>query len=183
MVWDGKEHVSIASFPEMKGRTILINGFSKAYAMTGWRVGYMTAPAPIVQAIESIKHSLTICTPMVSQMAAIAALKGPQDCIDEMRAIYDERRRFFMDTLTQAGLSFSYPGGSFYIFANVQATGFSSFEFCKNLLQDGKVLMFPGTVYGNGEGYVRISMLQPMERTREAAKRFLDTVKRYVEKG
>lgn len=177
LVYDGAEVLPVARLPGMKDRTITINGFSKAYAMTGWRIGYFAAPKPLVTAMAEVHHGLTICAPAVSQHAALAALTGPQDCVDEMRQTYDERRRAMCRALDAMGLSYGRPAGAFYVYANVSASGLPASEFCPRLLRDGRVMMFPGTLFGDPEDHhVRISLLQPLARIEEACARMRATV-------
>ncbi len=183
IIYDDHEHVSLASFPDMYERTIVFNGFSKAYSMTGWRVGYMAAPSDFMDEIERMKHTLTISTNQVSQKAAIAALKGGDEPIERTLEIYKERRDYLMSALDEMGLTYGYPGGAMYVFANIEPTGKSAYEFCKDLLLDADVQIFPGTTYGNGEGYVRISLLAPTNQLKTAADRMSETVKEYIKKS
>lgn len=181
LVYDGIRHVSIATFPGMRERTVVINGFSKAYSMTGWRIGYFAAPADFVNKIQMIKYTLTISVNHAAQAAALAALSPEgKATIQETVAIYDERRRFMMKALDEMGLSYGYPAGTFYIFANIRPTGRSAFEFCRDLLLDARVLIFPGTVYGHAEGYVRISLVAPLDRLKVAVERMGEAVQRYI---
>jgi aminotransferase len=180
LIFDDLKHTSIASFPGMYERTVVLNGFSKTYSMTGWRVGYFAAPADFVQRVGPLKVVIDICANQAAQMGALAALTGPEACLKEIVSIYDERRRFFMKVLDEAGLTYGYPGGSYYLFVNIQPTGRSAFEFCRDLLQDAKVQLFPGTCYGHIEGYVRISLTAPTEDLKAAAERMGRAVKRYI---
>jgi aminotransferase len=183
-VYDGRRHVSIASMPGMRERTLVMNGFSKCYAMTGWRVGYFAGPADYMRAILEGKHTLTICAPAVSQAAALAALEGPQECIEDMRRIYDRRRHALMKSLTAMGLSFVYPAGAFYIYVDISATRMSAPDFCLRLLQDTGVMIFPGTMFGSeGETYIRISLLAPEAQIEEATDRMKQAVARYTMQG
>lgn len=178
-VYDGNEHVSFGSLPGMLERTITLNGFSKGYAMTGFRVGYMAAPNLFIEKLVEAKHSLDICTTSVSQAAALAALQGPQECLDEFLQIYDERRRFMMEVLDELDISYGYPGGAFYIYANVSSTGVDAPEFCLSLLKEEQVMIFPGALFADhSNDHIRISLLAPMERMKEAAVRFSRHVKR-----
>ena len=172
LIYEGSEHLSIGSLPGMKERTITLNGFSKAYAMTGWRVGYLAAPAPFVRLVTEPRHTLSInaCTP--SQFAALAALTGPQDAVEAMRQAYDERRKFLMEALDRMGLSYGHPGGAFYLYVNVSSTGMGAPEFCETLLREGRVMIFPGTLFGDeDERYIRIGYVQPLEQIQEAVAR------------
>ena len=183
-VFDDNEHYSILREPDMKHRTLLIDGFSKAYAMTGWRVGYLAGPADFMRAIIEVKHALSICTPAVSQAAALAAIEGPQDCLDEMLEIYEERRQDLMAALTDMGLTFVYPAGAFYVYVNVSSTGMPSQEFVRQLLIDTGVMIAPGTVFGHGgEDYIRMSLLVPRDRILTAVSRMEDTIASYKEKS
>jgi aminotransferase len=179
-VYDDRRHASIVAEPGMWDRTLLINGLSKCYAMTGWRVGYLAGPLDYMRAIVEIKHTLTICTPSVSQAAALAALEGPQDVIEEMRRTYDERRHDMMAALSDMGLPFVQPAGAFYIYVDISPTGMSSPDFCLRLLEDTGVMIFPGTMFGSeGERWVRMSLLAPREQIVEAAERMEDAIRRY----
>ena len=172
LVYDGHEHLSLASLPGMKERTITLNGFSKSYAMTGWRVGYMAAPAPFIRLLVEPRHTLSINTSTPSQFAALAALTGPQEPVEEMVRQYKERRDFMMAALDDMGLSYGYPGGAFYIYVNISRTGMTSPAFCETLLREGRVMILPGTMFGDErQDHIRIGYLQPMERIREATLR------------
>lgn len=172
LVYPPHEHLSLATLPGMKARTITLNGFSKTYAMTGWRVGYFAAPADFVATLTEPRHTLSINTCTISQHAALAALTGPQDDMAQMYAAYAERRAYLMEALTGAGLSYGAPGGAFYIYTNISATGMDAPAFCEGLLRETGVLLFPGTMFGDeSRDYIRISYLQPIERIREAMKR------------
>ena len=172
LVYDNARVQPVAALPGMKDRTITIDGFSKAYAMTGWRVGYFAGPRHFVKAMAEIHHGLAICAPAVSQHAALAALTGPQDSVEAARREYDSRRRVMMAALDRMGLSYARPNGAFYVYANVSSTGLSASDFCLKLLQDGRVMMFPGSLFGDHrDDHVRISLLQPLPRVEEAARR------------
>jgi len=169
IVFEDAKNPSIAALPGMKARTITINGFSKTYCMTGWRIGYLHGPAKIVEAMIPLKYTLTISAPSMCQKGALAALKGPQDCIDEFQNIYAARRKAVLDSLDSMGLPYGPSRGAFYVFAQVASLGLSAFDFCQQLLETQKVLIFPGTAFGPaGEGFVRISLLAPIEKVREA---------------
>jgi len=180
-VYDGRQHLSIVSLPGMQERSLLIDGFSKCYAMTGWRVGFMCGPSDYMRAIIEVKHTLSICTPAVSQAAALAALEGPQDCIDEMREIYDARRHELLGALSDMGLDFIYPAGAFYVYVDVTSTGMSAPEFCLRLLGDTGIMISPGTLFSpdEGERYMRMSMLVPSDRMTGALERMEVAIKRY----
>lgn len=177
LVYDRARVLSVAQLPGMKARTITINGFSKAYAMTGWRVGYFAAPPELVKALAEVHHGLTICAPAVSQHAALAALEGPQECVEAMRRTYDERRIVMCRALDRMGLTYGRPQGAFYVYANVSSTGLAASEFCVRLLEEARVMIFPGSLFGDhNDDFVRISLLQPVARIEEAAERMAGTV-------
>lgn len=172
LIYEGNEHLSLATLPGMKQRTITLNGFSKTYAMTGWRVGYMAAPADFVAKITEPRHTLSINTCTISQYAALAALTGPQEPVEQMFAAYAERRAFLMEALKNAGFTYGHPGGAFYIYTNIASTGMKAPEFCETLLRETGVMVFPGTMFGDtSTDYIRISYLQPLERIKEAMRR------------
>jgi len=180
IVFDDAKHVSIAIFPGMRERTVVLNGFSKAYSMTGWRIGYFAAPRDFVDQVQMVKYNLTISVNHATQAAALAALSPEgQLTIEKTRAIYGERRRILMDALDEMGLEYAYPGGAMYVFVNITPTSKTSFEFCRDLLKDTGVQIFPGTTYGT-EGYVRISFLAPTEQLQMAAERMGQAIKRYI---
>jgi len=170
-VYEGPPHMSVASAPGLSDRTIMINGFSKTYAMTGWRIGYMVVPRPLVAAVEVIKHTLTICAPAVSQAAALAALTGPQDCVEDMRRTYAHRRRVLLDGFEPLGLGGRWSRGALYVYARVPSGGLGAYEFCVTLLEQAGVLAFPGTAFGSSDGYIRTTLLQPEETLKEAVSR------------
>jgi aminotransferase len=180
-VFDDRQHHSILSIPGLRERTLLIDGFSKCYAMTGWRVGFLCGPSDFMRAIVEVKHTLSICTPAISQAAALAAVEGPQDCIAAMRHIYDNRRHALMAALADMGLSFVYPAGAFYVYVDVSSTGMPSPAFCLRLLEETGIMISPGTIFGSpdGERYVRMSLLVPDERMAEALERMEAAIKRY----
>lgn len=172
IIFDGSEHLSIATLPGMRERTITLNGFSKSYAMTGWRVGYVAAPRELVQRMVEPRHTLSINAATPSQFAALAALTGPQEPVNEMVHAYAERRRFMMSALDDLGLSYGHPGGAFYVYTNVSSSGLASPEFCEMLLREARVLVFPGTMFADPAGkHIRISLLQPLARMEEAIER------------
>ena len=171
-VYDGAQHLSIGSLPGMRERTITLNGFSKTYSMTGWRLGYIVAPAALTRAIRALKQAVSIAAPAVSQYAGVAAMNGPQDCVAEFRTTYDARRRALMGALTDSGFTYGHPYGAFYIFANTTSTGMSAYALSHKLLTEGQVLIFPGTGFGAAWGaYMRFSLLQPTEVLLEATRR------------
>lgn len=172
MIYAPNEHLSIATLPGMKERTITLNGFSKTYAMTGWRVGYLAAPLDFVEKVTEPRHTLSINTCTVSQHAALAALTGPQEPLHAMLAEYAERRDWLMPALTAAGFTYGHPGGAFYIYTNISSTGMPAPEFCERLLRDTGVMLFPGTMFGDDStDYIRISYLQPLPMIQEAMRR------------
>jgi aminotransferase len=145
--------------------------------MTGWRVGYLAAPADLVHMLTEPRHTLSINTSTISQHAALAALTGPQEPIEEMIAAYTERRAWLMPALTDAGFSYGHPGGAFYIYTNVSSTGLPAPDFCERLLRETGVMVFPGTMFGDeSTDYIRISYLQPLPLIREAMDRIASFV-------
>jgi aminotransferase len=171
-IFDGTEHLSVAAIPGMRERTITINGPSKSYAMTGWRCGYLAAPAPLPEMLTEPAHTISICCPAVTQAAALAAYTGPQDVVQQMRDIYNERRLLMMATLDEIGVTYVKPRAGFYIFADVTSLGMTPDEFCMRLLKESRVLIFPGDLFADPTGrFVRISLLSPTDRIREGANR------------
>lgn len=169
IVCEGVRNPSLASLPGMAERTVTINGFSKTYCMTGWRVGYLHGPETLVKAMIPLKYTLTISAPSMCQMGALAALTGPQDCVEEFNRIYEERRAVVLESLARMGLAYGPARGAFYVYAQVEGLSSSSFEFCQELLEKEKVLVFPGTAFGaGGEGFIRISLLASTEKISEA---------------
>jgi len=163
IVFNGAHVTNIASLPGMWDQTITVNGFSKTYNMTGMRVGYFVAPAAFCEAALEIRHMLSICASTVSQLAALAAITGPQECIEETLSEYRVRRTLLLDKLQQMGIPSNKPSGAFFVFADIRKSGLDSFTFCVELLKAKSVLVFPGTQYGKGgEGFVRISFLAPI---------------------
>jgi aminotransferase len=172
MIYAPNEHLSIATLPGMKERTITLNGFSKTYSMTGWRVGYLAAPLDFVDKVTEPRHTLSINTCTVSQHAALAALTGPQEPLAAMLADYAARRDWLMPALTAAGFTYGHPGGAFYIYTNISSTGMPAPEFCERLLRETGVMLFPGTMFGDDStDYIRISYLQPLPMIQEAMRR------------
>ena len=169
LIYPGSTHLSLASLPGMKSRTITLNGFSKTYAMTGWRVGYMAAPLDFVEKLTEPRHTLSINTCTISQFAALAALTGPQEDFAAMYRAYDVRRLYLMGALKEAGLSYGHPGGAFYIYTNISSTGMAAPAFCEGLLRETGVMLFPGTMFGDDStDYIRISYLQPLDKIKQA---------------
>jgi aminotransferase len=172
LIFEGSEHLSIATLPGMKERTITMNGFSKSHAMTGWRIGYVAAPQSVVRRMIEPRHTLSINASTPSQFAALAALTGPQEPVAAMLRAYAERRAYIMPALKKLGFSYGHPGGGFYVYTNVEASGLAAPEFCMRMLREARVLVFPGTLFGDTDDrYIRISLLQPVERIREAIAR------------
>ena len=158
LTYGGEDHVSIASVPDMWERTVLVSGFSKAYAMTGWRLGYACAPAPIAKQMLKLHQYAIMCAPSTAQYAAIEALQNGAEDVAAMREEYDGRRRLIVDELRKIGLDCFEPEGAFYVFPSIACTGLSSEEFCTRLLREKKVAVIPGTAFGEcGQGFVRIS--------------------------
>ena len=173
------DHVSIASLPGMRERTILINGFSKAYAMTGWRLGYACGPADIIAQMTKIHQYAIMCAPTTSQYAAVEALRNGDEDVAMMRESYDQRRRFLMNAFQEMGLSCFEPYGAFYTFPSIKEFGMSSDEFATRFLEEEKVAVVPGTAFGAcGEGFLRISYAYSLEQLKEALGRLSHFVAR-----
>lgn len=171
------KHVSIASLPGMQERTILINGFSKAYAMTGWRLGYACAPRIIMEQMTKIHQFAIMCAPTTSQYAAVEALKNGDDDVASMRESYNQRRRFLMNAFREMGLKCFEPYGAFYVFPCIKEFGMSSEEFAERLLNEEKVAVVPGTAFGDcGEGFLRISYAYSLENLKIA----LDKINSFI---
>lgn len=165
-------HVSIASLPGMAERTIVVNGFSKSYAMTGWRLGYAAGPAPLVKVMTKIHQSCIMSAPTTSQYAAITALRQCDDQIEMMRDEYNRRRRYVVKALNEVGLTCFEPRGAFYVFPSIQISGLTSSEFCEQLLREKEVAIIPGSAFGaSGEGYARISYAYSVDHLQTAMKR------------
>ncbi|WP_425366946.1 pyridoxal phosphate-dependent aminotransferase [Gemmiger formicilis] len=165
-------HVSIASLPGMAERTIVVNGFSKSYAMTGWRLGYAAGPAPLIKVMTKIHQSCIMSAPTTSQYAAITALRQCDDQIEMMRDEYNRRRRYVVKALNDMGLTCFEPRGAFYVFPSIQISGLTSSEFCEQLLREKEVAIIPGSAFGaSGEGYARISYAYSVDHLQTAMKR------------
>lgn len=165
-------HVSIASLPGMAERTIVVNGVSKSYAMTGWRLGYAAGPAPLVKVMTKIHQSCIMSAPTTSQYAAITALRQCDDQIEMMRDEYNRRRRYVVKALNEMGLTCFEPRGAFYVFPSIQISGLTSSEFCEQLLREKEVAIIPGSAFGaSGEGYARISYAYSVDHLQTAMKR------------
>ena len=165
-------HVSIASLPGMQERTLLIGGFSKAFAMTGWRLGYVCGPAPIMEQIVKLHQYALMCAPTMAQYAAIEAMENGDPDIECMRGEYDTRRRYIVDKLNRMGLTCFEPEGAFYVFPCIRSSGLNSEDFCQQLLAEKHVAVVPGTAFGDcGEGFVRVSYCYSLEHITEAMHR------------
>lgn len=182
LTYGGKKHVSIASLPDMKERTILINGFSKAYAMTGWRLGYACGPEEVIRQMVKIHQYCIMCAPTTSQYAAVEALRNGDEDVARMRESYDERRRFVLHMLGEMGLPCFEPEGAFYVFPCIKEFGMTSDEFATRLLQEEKVAIVPGTAFGDcGEGYLRISYAYSIDSLKKALGRLASYVRKLRE--
>jgi len=169
-------HVSIASLPGMAERTVVINGFSKAFAMTGWRLGYAAGPEPVIRAMLKIHQYSMLCAPVVSQEAGVEALKAEMENgftqVKDMVREYDRRRRFLYGAFNEMGLNCFEPLGAFYVFPNIQKSGLASGEFCERLIKEKKVACVPGTAFGeSGEGFIRCSYATSLPLLKEAVQR------------
>ena len=176
----GSKHVSIASLDGMKDRTIVVNGFSKAFAMTGWRLGFAIANEKILKAMTKVHQYAIMSSPTTSQYSAIEALRNGADSIRMMVSEYDKRRKIITSGFNEMGLTCFDPQGAFYIFPSIKSTNMSSTEFCENLLNDQKVALVPGNAFGDsGEGFVRVSYAYSLEQINEAMRRiksFMDNL-------
>lgn len=178
----GTDHVTIAAFPEMKDRTILINGFSKSYAMTGWRLGYAAAPHRILEQMLKIHQFSIMCAPTTSQYAAVSALRDGDNDVQMMREAYDQRRRFVLHAFKEMGLDCFEPEGAFYAFPSIKRFGMTSDEFATRFLREEKVAVVPGTAFGaSGEGFLRVSYAYSLKNLKEALGRMANFVKRLDE--
>ena len=177
-----EDHVSIASIPGMQERTILINGFSKAYAMTGWRLGYACGPRKIIEQMTKLHQYAIMCAPTTSQYAAVEALRNGDDDVAMMREAYNQRRRYLVHAFKEMGLECFEPYGAFYIFPCIKEFGMTSEEFASRFLMEEKVAVVPGTAFGNcGEGFLRISYAYSLENLKEALGRmqkFIDRLRK-----
>ena len=176
LTYKGK-HVSIASMPGMKERTIMINGFSKAFSMTGWRLGYACGPKEILEQMTKIHQFCIMCAPTNSQYAAIEALRNGEGDVERMKESYDERRKFLLHEFKEMGIDCFEPYGAFYVFPNIKKFGLSSDEFATKLLETEHVVVVPGTAFGDcGEGFLRISYAYSIESLKKA----LDRIKKFI---
>ncbi|HBT64220.1 MAG TPA: pyridoxal phosphate-dependent aminotransferase [Ruminococcaceae bacterium] len=178
LTYGDSAHVSIASIDGMQERTMLISGFSKAFAMTGWRLGYACGPSELMEQVIKLHQYALMCAPTTSQYAAIEAMEHGDADVEEMRAEYDIRRRYIVDRLCGMGLTCFEPEGAFYVFPSVAITGLTSEEFCQRLLKEKCVAVIPGTAFGDsGEGFVRISYCYSLKHITEA----MDRIEQFVE--
>jgi aminotransferase len=172
LVYDGTEHTSIASLPGMRDRTVLLNGCSKSFAMTGFRVGYACAPSPIIEAMMKIHQYAIMCASTMSQEAAIEALENCQKEVETMRGDYERRRNYVVNRLNEIGLPCHSPKGAFYVFPDITSTGLSSKDFSLRLLKSQKVAVVPGSAFGaSGEGFVRCCFATGIDKLKEAMAR------------
>ena len=172
-------HTPVATLAGMRDKTIYLNGFSKAYAMTGWRIGYVCGNESFISNMTKIHQYSMLCAPIMSQMAACEALEGSRRDIMDMIKEYKRRREFITQGLNSIGLKCPKPQGAFYIFPSIKDTGYSSLDFSNQLLKKEKVAVVPGTAFGkNGEGYIRMSYATDFDNLKEALKRIKDFVKR-----
>ncbi len=178
LTFGGKKHVSIASVDGMRERTVVVNGFSKSFSMTGWRLGFVSGPEPIIEQITKIHQYAIMCAPTTSQFAAIEALKNCDDAVNAMLEEYDSRRRIIVKGFNDLGLTCREPKGAFYAFPSIASTGMTSDEFCEKLLLSKRVAIVPGTAFGQGgEGFVRASYCYSVAHIGEALKRIGEFLK------
>ena len=178
LTYGDDRHCSIANIPEMPERTVLVSGFSKAYAMTGWRLGYACGHPDLIKAMTKVHQFGIMSAPTTAQYAAIEALKNGDDDIEMMREEYDMRRRVIVKGFNDMGLECFEPKGAFYAFPSIQSTGLTSDEFCENCLREKKVAVIPGNAFGNsGEGFIRCSYAYSIENINEALNRIEAFVK------
>lgn len=173
------DHISIATLPQMFDRTLVINGFSKAFAMTGWRLGYVAGPTELIGAMTKIHQFSIMCTPTISQYAALEALRNGMESVERMRIEYDLRRKFMFNRFNEIGLECFEPKGAFYVFPSIRSLGMSSEEFCDQLLREEKVAVVPGNAFGDsGEGFIRCSYAYSLKNLEEALTRIERFVRR-----
>jgi len=179
LTYDEAPHHSIAALPGMKERTLFLHGFSKAFAMTGWRIGYACGPSDIIEAMMKIHQYSILCAPIMGQEAAIEALERGARSVERMKEEYSLRRNFIVSSLNEAGIPCHLPKGAFYVFPDIRGTGLSSKEFSLKLLDAKKVAVVPGTAFGpSGEGYVRCSYATAMDQIKQACERIADFVRK-----
>lgn len=178
LTYGGKRHCSIGSLPGMKERTIVINGFSKAFAMTGWRLGYACGPAPVIEQMVKLHQFAIMCAPTNSQFAAVEALKNCDMEVEMMVEAYDQRRRFLLNAFKEMGLECFEPYGAFYVFPSIKKFGMTSEEFATRLLSEQRLAVVPGTAFGaSGEGFVRISYAYSIENLKVG----LERIQKFIE--
>lgn len=172
LVYEGHKHVSIGSMPGMKDYTVVLNGFSKAFAMTGWRIGYLACPADLMAQVHKLHQYSTICAPIMSQYAALEGLRSGADEVEKMRVSYQQRRNLMINGFTEMGLPVDEPEGAFYIFPDIRKTGLTSEEFATKLINEYKVAVVPGNVFGAGaEGFIRCCYATEIGKLKEALRR------------
>lgn len=172
LTFGGKRHVSIASIPDMQERTVVVNGFSKTFSMTGWRMGFACGPAELMKQITKIHQFAIMCAPTTAQYAAVEALRHGDEAVEAMREEYDMRRRLIVSGFNRLGLTCREPKGAFYAFPCIRSTGLSSDEFCERLLYSERVAVVPGTAFGaGGEGFIRASYCYSTDHIKEALRR------------
>lgn len=175
LTYGGARHASIAEIEGMYDYTVIVGGFSKAYSMTGWRLGFACGPEPIISQMIKVHQYAIMCAPTTAQYAGIEAMQNGDEDIIEMRSQYDMRRRFIVNAFNSIGLDCFEPEGAFYIFPSIKRTGLSSDEFCEKLIYSKKVAVVPGTAFGeSGEGYIRVSYCYSIEHIKEAVNRIKD---------
>lgn len=178
LTYGDQKHVSIASISGMKERTVVINGFSKTYSMTGWRLGYALGPKPVIEQMTKLHQFAIMSAPTNSQYAAIEALRNGDSDIEKMREDYDMRRRYTVNAFREIGLDCFEPEGAFYIFPCIKSTGLTSDEFCEKLIMSKRVAVIPGNAFGEcGEGFIRVSYCYSIENIREAVRRIEEFIK------
>lgn len=172
LVYDGYKHVSIGSFPGMKDYSVILNGFSKAFAMTGWRIGYFACPADLMSEVHKLHQYSTICAPIMSQYAALEGLRSGADEVERMRLSYQQRRNLMIHAFKEMGLPVNEPEGAFYVFPDIRKTGLSSEEFATKLINEYKVAVVPGNAFGAGaEGFIRCCYATEIGKLKEALRR------------
>ncbi len=180
LTYGGRKHASIAHFPEMYDKTVIINGFSKSYAMTGWRLGYALGSEEIISAMTKIHQYCIMCAPTVSQYAGIEALRNCDTAVDNMRKDYDARRRTMLKGFSDLGIPCFEPLGAFYLFPCIKASNLSSEEFCNRLLYEERLAVVPGTAFGDsGEGFVRCSYAYSIDELKAALERFGNFIQKF----
>lgn len=184
LTYGAERHISIASLDSMRERTVVINGFSKTYSMTGWRLGYALGPAPIIKQMTKLHQFAIMSAPTTSQYSAIEALRHGDDDIKKMIDDYDMRRRFTVNAFREIGLDCFEPEGAFYLFPCIKSTGLSSDEFCERLVVNKRVAVIPGNAFGDsGEGYIRVSYCYSIDNIKEAVRRIGEFVKELGEEN